>query len=556
MLHGRRPPRPPRASPRRRGGFQQDLADHLDAFLHGEARAAVADGRSPRDRQPSLAFIFSGMGPQWWGMGRQLIRDEPVVPVGVGGVRSLAPPHRRLVAARRTGRGQRSLPRRRRRSRACREPRDPGRAHRALALVGNRPRRRRRPQLRGDGGSVGGRSAVAPRRPPPGVPPRPAPTPNDGDGGDAGRRDLARCVARSCWQITVPESRSPPSMDRSRSPSRVSSKRSVGSPTHSQVSGRFCRLLPVNVPYHGPQMDPLRDELMTVLANIDSRPPTIPVVSTATGTWHEERPFDAGYWWRNVRQPVLFADAIDHLSEIGCELFVEVGPHPVLGNSINECLAHSNREGTVLPSLRRGDEDREVMLRSLARLYARGRKVEWSGVVGQGHPLHPPPALPVAARAPLVRPNARPPVIPFPRRRFGPSAPRPPATGRPPDLGVGSGRTPALISRRTHAPRPGRLPRRGVRRDRARRGERAARSGAAHDRTRRARAVAPPSRSAATMRSSASSTTATRSRYTVPRTVSRSIGHDGRRRGWVRTRIRRTASTCRRSRPGVRARWT
>jgi acyl transferase domain-containing protein len=59
-------------------GSKQDLADHLDAFLHGEAPAAVADGRSLRDRRPGLAFIFSGMGPQWWGMGRQLLRDEPV----------------------------------------------------------------------------------------------------------------------------------------------------------------------------------------------------------------------------------------------------------------------------------------------------------------------------------------------------------------------------------------------------------------------------------------------------------------------------------------------
>ena len=84
---------------------------------------------------------------------------------------------------------------------------------------------------------------------------------------------------------------------------------------HTPGQRRFCRILPVNVPYHGPQMDPLRDELMTVLANIDSRPPKIPVVSTATGTWQEERPFDAEYWWRNVRQPVLFADAIDHLSD-------------------------------------------------------------------------------------------------------------------------------------------------------------------------------------------------------------------------------------------------
>jgi hybrid polyketide synthase/nonribosomal peptide synthetase FtdB len=32
---------------------------------------------TPGAKRP-LGFIFTGLGPQWWGMGRQLLRDSPV----------------------------------------------------------------------------------------------------------------------------------------------------------------------------------------------------------------------------------------------------------------------------------------------------------------------------------------------------------------------------------------------------------------------------------------------------------------------------------------------
>lgn len=56
---------------------KEELAEHLEAFLAGEPRRCMSFGRC-QAHSPKLAFVFSGMGPQWWAMGRQLLEEEPV----------------------------------------------------------------------------------------------------------------------------------------------------------------------------------------------------------------------------------------------------------------------------------------------------------------------------------------------------------------------------------------------------------------------------------------------------------------------------------------------
>ena len=51
----------------------------LDQFLAGQNSAALASGRAPRTAPRGPVFVFSGMGPQWWGMGRALMAEEPLV---------------------------------------------------------------------------------------------------------------------------------------------------------------------------------------------------------------------------------------------------------------------------------------------------------------------------------------------------------------------------------------------------------------------------------------------------------------------------------------------
>jgi acyl transferase domain-containing protein/SAM-dependent methyltransferase/acyl carrier protein len=140
--------------------------------------------------------------------------------------------------------------------------------------------------------------------------------------------------------------------------------------------GGFSRFLDVNVPYHSHFMDPLETELRESLSGLDTRTASLPMYSTVSGTLLNGTQLDAHYWWLNIRKPVEFALAVEQLAADGYDTFVEVAPHPVLAHSIHESLKARNEAGVVVASLRRGRE-RSTMLDSLGALYTRGHAVKW-----------------------------------------------------------------------------------------------------------------------------------------------------------------------------------
>ncbi|AKT41319.1 type I polyketide synthase [Chondromyces crocatus] len=137
----------------------------------------------------------------------------------------------------------------------------------------------------------------------------------------------------------------------------------------------------VPVAYHSPQMDPVQTALAQALSGLDPRRAAVPILSTVTGAPIPGESLDATYWARNVREPVRFADAVQRAAADGDAVFLEVGPHPILARSIEQCLS-GLQGGPVLGSLRRGEDDRRALLESLAALYSLGAEVRWEAVFG------------------------------------------------------------------------------------------------------------------------------------------------------------------------------
>lgn len=153
--------------------------------------------------------------------------------------------------------------------------------------------------------------------------------------------------------------------------------------------GVSCRRVKADVAGHSPQMEPLRMPLLQSLEQVRPKALTLPFYSCVTGEFNRELTLDAGYWWRNLREPVLFSDTMRLLLESGYQNFLEVSPHPIALISIQQAMYHLGVEGTVLPSFRRDEDERAVMLDSLGRLYALGHDVNWKALFpGSGKCVH------------------------------------------------------------------------------------------------------------------------------------------------------------------------
>ncbi|MEM7357433.1 MAG: acyltransferase domain-containing protein, partial [Acidobacteriota bacterium] len=132
----------------------------------------------------------------------------------------------------------------------------------------------------------------------------------------------------------------------------------------------FCRFVEVSFAGHSPGVAVIDSVLRRELAGLEPCPATLAMVSTVTSEAIRGPELDAAYWCRNWSQPVLFRQGIEHLASSGCDVFVELSPHPVLVGAVQDVLAVNARPGRVLPSLRRGAA-REALRTSL-RVLRRG----------------------------------------------------------------------------------------------------------------------------------------------------------------------------------------
>ncbi|HLZ60657.1 MAG TPA: type I polyketide synthase [Ktedonosporobacter sp.] len=157
--------------------------------------------------------------------------------------------------------------------------------------------------------------------------------------------------------------------------------------------GVFARMLNLNYGFHCPLMDPLRKELLASLKELRPQRASIPFVSSATGEELLGPECDASYWWDNMRLPVRFSEVVLDLLRRGHTTFLEVGPHPILSQYVKECLASKDLQGTILPSLRRKEDDQVTLLGSLGALYTLGAPVRWEALIEEGQhvplPLYP-----------------------------------------------------------------------------------------------------------------------------------------------------------------------
>ncbi len=120
------------------------------------------------------------------------------------------------------------------------------------------------------------------------------------------------------------------------------------------AAGKFARVLPLQYPFHTTAMDPIRAPLLESLQGLTPATGRLVFVSTVEGRAVDGAALGADYWWRNVREPVRFKEAIDELLTTHKIVnFIEIGPHPVLRDYVQQCIKAHDLGAVALTTLRR-----------------------------------------------------------------------------------------------------------------------------------------------------------------------------------------------------------
>lgn len=366
------------------GATNEQFSDLLAGFRAGETRPGLASGRRLHGRVPKIVFVCAGQGPQWWAMGRQLLAEEPVFRAEMERCADLIDSHvswslfDELTASEARSRIQQT------------DIAQPALFALQVALAAVWDSWGIRPSAV-VGHSVGEVAAAYLC-------------------GALTLEDAVRvivyrgqCMERANSKGQMLAVGLPP-LDAERvltGYEKVVSLAAVNSPSSATLSGDssaleaiarsldqqgvFCRFLQVGYAFHSPQMEPVREPLLESLDGLKARQAHLPMISTVTGEPAEGTEFGKDYWWLNVRKTVRFASAVERLLREGYDTFVELSPHPVLAGPLSECQAGPTI--TILPSLRRGEDEREVLLGSLGKLYTMGHPVNWETLWpgGGGH---------------------------------------------------------------------------------------------------------------------------------------------------------------------------
>ncbi len=154
------------------------------------------------------------------------------------------------------------------------------------------------------------------------------------------------------------------------------------------------RALVVSHAFHSRLMDPMVDDLETALGPLAFGAPRVPIVANVTGRFAAPDEYDARYWARHVRMPVRFHEGAARLTDI--DICLEIGPERTLGRLVT--AAGLAPAGGTVPSLRRGGNDRAVLLAAAKALYERGASLRWEAVHRHlGASRGPAPRYPFAA---------------------------------------------------------------------------------------------------------------------------------------------------------------
>jgi len=357
-----------------------ELIQEFGAFGREEESLKIRTAFTPRPEEaPRIAFVMSGQGPQWWGMGRELMRHEPVFRRAFERCAAAMKPWARFSLLEELGRGEETSQMHRT------EIAQPAIFAMQVALaelwnswgvqpsaiIGHSVGEIAAACVAGVFSIEEGARIIVHRA-------RFMDACARGEGTmlavGLGEEEARALIARHDRTVTISAYNGPRSL--TLAGPRVSLEAML---TELEPQGVFARLVRVDHPFHHPLMRPASEELEATLAGLEPQPETTPFFSTVTGNRCAGESCGPVHWGNGVRQPVQFAAAVNALADFGVDLWLELGAHPALVHSIQECLAGRAAKTPVFSSARR-EREQEHFVETALDLHRAGVALDFAAM--------------------------------------------------------------------------------------------------------------------------------------------------------------------------------
>ncbi|MFZ0854411.1 MAG: SDR family NAD(P)-dependent oxidoreductase [Hyphomicrobiaceae bacterium] len=172
----------------------------------------------------------------------------------------------------------------------------------------------------------------------------------------------------------------------------------------ASAHGVGCKALDLDYPFHSRLLAPAAGPLAAALKTLRAKPCRKPFISAVTGALLPGPALAAGYWWRNVRDPVQFAAAVAAARQAGAQLFIEIGPRPILQGYLNECFEVGHAAASIASLEVADSAEHDPISKTLAVAISRGAGVMAERAFGP-RPANPPTLPPYQWQYVTFRPQ-------------------------------------------------------------------------------------------------------------------------------------------------------
>ncbi len=150
--------------------------------------------------------------------------------------------------------------------------------------------------------------------------------------------------------------------------------------TALKANNTFYRRLDLDYAFHSPFMDDIEISVKQNLTDLNPNQTTIPFYSTVTGELIEGNTLDANYWWHNIRNPVKFEQAIKSILKQAINIFIEIGPHTVLRNYISTSAKDLEINSRILSTITRDNDSLQKINETFNQALIIGIPFDWSTI--------------------------------------------------------------------------------------------------------------------------------------------------------------------------------